>query len=284
MLLFELKRAFHGRLFKISFVLAMILVIGQAFAFRFIDQSNVTEMKEYLLEDGSYLMGVLPSRLFESFIGGESYTFWGEIYFSLLPILAALPFGASFFEDTRKGYAKYIISRKGKKPYLKAKAVAVILTGGLAGALPYVVSFLVTSLLYPAYYPNALVWDHLIGEATIFSNLYFTHPFLYVLIYAGILFMVGGLLSLTAVVFAEFVNNILLVLFIPYILYTLQDAILTKIELSKWSLKVIVDPSRYGGELHYASPWNLVVFLGALYLLLGGFWIWRTRKIDWMTQ
>lgn len=283
-LAFEFKRAFHGRLFKISVLLGAILVIGQLIAYYYLHKFNMEFMENGLLEDGSYALGILPDTLYESFLGGESYTFFPELYFSLLPILAALPFGASFYEDTKRGYSKYIISRTGKSRYLCGKVIVAIVVGGIAGVLPYVVSMLASSAIYPAYYPNALAMHALVQENTIFSGIYYVHPMVYAMVYAVLIFAVSGLLSFFAVISEGAASNIFVVLFIPYIAYTLQDVLFTKLGLTKWSLKAMIYPANNADQMTDISAWNIVAFLGCLYILLGGLFIWRTKWIDSMTQ
>ncbi len=107
---FELKRCMKGRGFKAAFLISLILAAGHftAFCICFLhnEYGGIITDKEAvkLLKAGQSVLGIYPANIFEGFIGGEQYTFWNGVYFYLLPIIAVLPFGTSFFEDEDSGY------------------------------------------------------------------------------------------------------------------------------------------------------------------------------------
>ncbi len=52
------------------------------------------------------------------------------------PAIAAIPFGAAFYNDFKSGYGKFILTRTSRSEYLISKALSCGITGGLAIFLP----------------------------------------------------------------------------------------------------------------------------------------------------
>ena len=70
---------------------------------------------------------------YNSWVGGDDLSLAAALFYALLPVGAALPFGWSYCTEHKSGYLKNIYTRVDKKTYLAGKALAVFLSG--AGAV-----------------------------------------------------------------------------------------------------------------------------------------------------
>lgn len=65
-----------------------------------------------------------------------------------LPILAALPFTASFVDDVKSGYIKAYLPRTSRAGYLTGKCVACAVSGGLVLALGILAAYVISALVF----------------------------------------------------------------------------------------------------------------------------------------
>ena len=105
MIRMEMKRAFHNRNFYIALIIGCGIAIGQYI-------QNVLPMIKYLPMDVE--KGVYPHSVFNKWIGGEYHTLWPMLFYFILPVLAALPHGDSYYQDIQSGYFKNICTRTKK--------------------------------------------------------------------------------------------------------------------------------------------------------------------------
>lgn len=268
----ELRRAFGGREMKISLFLGTLLVIGQVIGFHTMHIWNAEFDQSWKLEDGTYAVGILRDTLYQGFIGGERFTFFNELYFSLLPILAAFPFAGSFFKDYESGYMKNLCCRMDRTKYHLAKYIAVFLSGGVAAGFPYLAGFAVSALIYPADYPNVLAMRDKITELSLFAEYYSTHPLAYVMLYLLVIVVFAGVLATFSLLVSFWAKNILVVWFVPYMVYTAQKLLFDKLDIYQWSLEYIMNSqSRHTPLVDMTVGRVAVAFLILLLITLGGF-------------
>lgn len=219
----------------------------------------------------------------KAFWGGEYYTFCGELFFSILPILAVIPYGLSCFDDRKNGYAKMIITRTGYRKYCVSKLITSFVAGGCAGIFPYILSFLIATQIYPLNYPNVLSWDSFIIERSLLSGYYYIHPFLYCIAFMWILFMVAGILSMLASIASYYLNVRLANLFLPYIVYCLQDVIFERLGIAKWAFKTLTFQAKNCGDLMDISYGQVMIYLLLHVVAIGGLFLWKTQRIETTT-
>ena len=98
----ELKRAFTSRGFFLAVLLGAVLAVSHIFMF-VIPQAS--QLEAYMEADKPMLY---PGWLFSVWLGGNSYSVQSFLLLLLIPFLAVLPFGDSFFTDVTRGFAKNI--------------------------------------------------------------------------------------------------------------------------------------------------------------------------------
>ena len=65
-----------------------------------------------------------------------------------LPILAALPFTASFVDDVKSGFIKSYLHRTSRAGYLTGKCIACAVSGGLVLALGIIAAYIISALVF----------------------------------------------------------------------------------------------------------------------------------------
>lgn len=267
MLTFEYKRCLHSRGLKVSLSLSLLLALGHfcAYCLWFLQgQQGGPLSMEYqeLLSQGNDASSIYPATLYEGFIGGEGYTFFNQLYFYLLPVIATLPFGSSFFTDEQSGYLKYIYTKKTKISYLTSKYIITFLSGGVAVVSAYVLSFALNALYVPAVNPTQLALHTNVVDAMSMSEWYYTKPYLYFGVYGIAIFLCGGFLATLALCVSFFGKNTMFVLSFPLMIYTALDYISMETELPLLSLRSIINPMDGYAKLHVPISHVFLVLLG----------------------
>ena len=126
-----------------------------------------------------------------------------------LPILAALPYTASFIDDVKSGFIKEYLPRTTVPRYIAGKAVGCAVSGGLALALGIFIAYGFAALMFLPMeaYPKA-------GETVpnYFGNLMET---------ALMFFASGAFWSLTGMTFAALTNSKYMAYASPFVLFYL---------------------------------------------------------------
>ena len=203
----ELKRAFQNKYLWFALLIGIAISIWHTV-------ENVLPIMQYLEGD---LKGGLPHSVFNKWMGGENHTLQPVLYYILVPLLATLPFGVSFYQDRKSGYLKNIFTRTDKKQYYIAKYIAVFLSGGVAGLLPLLFNFLSTAMCLPLILPQASAGTFSVFEGGLFADIFYTNPYAFLAIYMVMNFIFFGLLATIALAAGQFMENYFVVLLTPFL-------------------------------------------------------------------
>ncbi len=210
----ELSRAFGGWGFKLAVLLGLGIAVWQ-WAVRILPilmQGNLYEV--YQNPEGDY--GV-PFPLWSTWLEGEAFSLPVTVYRLLLPILAALPFAASYAADARTGYLRQTVLRAGSAKVHASKALAVWLSGGVAAALPMVFSFLIAAACLPFRGPSRL--GAYFGSLQLFGDGYAHTPLLFFGAWTLLIAAFAGGMALFGLLLSLAVQNRFFVLISPFVLY-----------------------------------------------------------------
>ena len=117
-----------------------------------------------------------------------------SLFFLLLPLLAALPYAWSYLEESKTGFIALIITRTTKMRYLLSKYLAVFLSGALTITIPIILNFLICACFVPARIPDVFADIHIgIFDVGLWSEVFYTNPLLYVVLYTLLNFTASGL-------------------------------------------------------------------------------------------
>ncbi|MBE5939997.1 MAG: hypothetical protein E7266_06320 [Lachnospiraceae bacterium] len=243
------------RLFR-SYSFYMAIAIGLLFPISYLIQYIIP----YAVANasGSYIeSGVIPHSVFEYPLGRGS--FHESILANIAPLLVAIPYGYSYYRDKKTGYIKNLFTRSEKKNYLVSKYIVTFFSGGVVLALPWLVSFIGNLMFLP--YIKPIAGSHLfpMGGTVMWSELFYSFPSLYILVFCTRCFIIGGLLACMCLSATYIVNGIFLVELFPFIFVTVFNMLVPVVDTKGGllnSTQNILDIEISGGGMTY-----LAVFL-----------------------
>lgn len=210
MLTSELRRAFSGWGFWAALCLGCSISILHIFQFVIPDYREAMEFPS-----------VFPPTVFSRWLGGWSYPVHPVLFYFMMPIFAALPFGWSLFSDLKNSYCVQKASRKSWASYLGAKFISAFLSGGVAVSIPLIVNFFGTACVLPMIQPDPVgIGTFMIFPYSFASELFFSNAGLYCLMYLGIVFLAAGTIACLALVVGCFMPNGALATLSPFIICT----------------------------------------------------------------
>lgn len=207
----ELERAYRSRGMTVALSIGLILAVVQFFQY-------VYPWRNHILTffDGTYM--TYPLSVFNMWLGADDTHPWLAIYMTIFPILAALPYGASYFDDKKTGYIKNICIHVKKERYLLAKYIAVFLSSGTTVVLPMLFNLMLTASVMPSLIPsmNGLFAP---GSSGMFANIFHCHPYVYIFIYLVMYFIYGGVFASIALAVTEGAEYRFIVLLSPFCIF-----------------------------------------------------------------
>lgn len=140
----EIKRSFKSKGLMISIIAGIICILYKNIDF-------YIKLKDYydIFPKGSIYEGLNKQTFYSQWIVGNFSNASTMYMFYFFGLIVAIPFGASYYLDKKNGYIKNICVRTGKKTYLKAKFVAVFVSGGIAVCIPLLLDFLFSKIWIP---------------------------------------------------------------------------------------------------------------------------------------
>ena len=277
----ELRKAFGNKLFLLT--LAVGIVIASISAYQ--------NIQLYLdaVAHNAYRKEVLPDILFNPMYPAFSpYTYWiggdyqypmTSLFYLLLPLMASLAFGWSFFMEKKSGYIKNVVTRTKKTHYFLAKYIAVFLSGGAVIAIPLVINFLTVACFIPAYQPDIYYSIYYSMGYHFLSELFYSSPLVYVIYVMALDFVFSGLIATASMALTFFVRNRFAVVLLPFLLLLgiqyIQDT-LYKI------FQVIISPIDFL-KAYSSGPvtgWVVFPFMIILFLLTFGITCFKGVKDD----
>lgn len=215
----------------------------------------------------------LPANLYISWIGANAYRMQSYWYFMVLPLLAALPFAWTFYEDMSGGYAASLLLRSSRGQYFKAKGMVLFLSGGISVDVPLALNLFLTATQCPALRPEPYVGT---GPLTycIGSRLYYLHPFCYELLYLALLFAAGGCMALGAAVLAYYFRFKVIGLLLPFLIY-----------YALYCFSMVIDSNLYSPN-YFLNPgmgmedWKSLAMAGAGIAAAVLTYAWKGKKYE----
>lgn len=255
MIRIELKRAFVNRSFFVAFLIGLMICLWHFFeyVFPFVIDSSYLSIEP---ENSFFPLISFNCRLGGSFVPVQSF-----LYFLLLPLIATLPFGNSYVTDKKTGYIKNIYTRTKRKNYIIAKYVSVFLSGAAAVVLPLLINFYLTSLVLPSVVPDSASYSSVVFSYSKWSEIFYTHPFVFELLYLFITFVFSGLIASTALIISFFINNKLIVAFAPMILYVFLSSLADISGFQSVDLMRTINPTQGYGNTVSVVIYALILFL-----------------------
>ena len=210
----ECRKAILNKYFYITFGVALLLAVLSAWYMIEVYISDLIHTELYFT-DANPWTGYFG--LYNAWIGGEWRTLGYTLFFTLLPLMAAFPYGWSQSREKASGYTKNVVIRGGKRDYYLAKYLATFLSGGLVILVPLIVNFTLVACFIPAYKPSLIyVIYYGISAGTLWSKIFYTCPLIFCVLYMLLDFVFAGLFACLSYGFANVVKNSVVVVLIPF--------------------------------------------------------------------
>jgi hypothetical protein len=266
----EIKRAFNTIGMKLALLVGCALSIWHVITVIMpISEGQNYELSADVIDDL-----YVPISLFSTWMGNELFPIQSYIFYLILPLLAVLPFGSSFFEDIKSGYIINVCTRVEKKIYFKAKYLAVFLSGGVTVVAPLLLNLVLSSMFMPAFIPdNGTVGT--ISPTTMAYEVFFTHPLVYVLMFIVIDFIFAGVMATLALSYTYFTEHRFGVMIVPFVFYFFIYSLTNLIDKTDYSLFFMLN----GGANNNYLPVYILYFL-LFFALSYVIFMWKGKKQD----
>lgn len=208
----ELNRAIKSKTMIFVILLGCAITISQIFTYVI----PIAALNESIVVDNYPMMA--PVSVFQGWIGNVNILPQSYMFFLLLPLLASIPFADSFFTDRKDGYIKNVLIRTKKKDYFIAKYIATFISGGLAVTIPLTLNLIFAAMYLPSFVPS-VTQSFGIGPAHLWSKIFFTHPYIYLISFLILIFIFSGLIATIGLAVSFFIEYRFLSLIIPFIIY-----------------------------------------------------------------
>src|SRR5450830_668607 len=259
-----LKEEFRRAFFSWAFVLALVIT-SVCFAIGLKDYGGpVAPLRP---EDRDLFP--FDRNAFDAFIYAAGM---GGFFAIFAPLIAALPFAASFITDRSSGYITFILSRTSFRRYRTSKYVANLLAGGVSTSLPLLVGYGIINIFYRRGFPPVPVpgeaWDNVripwVNANGTFGYLYRTKPDLYIFFLIGLAFLWGAAWATAGLAVSSAVHNKYYALVAPFAFYIIAHFVIGGISaIAGWSPLNNFVPFL----LKTTSPMTAFTELGALFVL-----------------
>lgn len=224
MFLIEIKRAFSRLSFKIAIAIGIIFCI--------------LSLKGMLIYRGDVLNNYInygyARTPFDDFILFKLNPI-SNLIIIIMPIICALNYSDSYIEDVKSGFIKNIYTRQKKHNYLLSKYFANFIISGIAFSAPLLLNYVVLILLYPNVQPDPIFGSATIMDGALFSEFFYGHGNLYIMMWIIIYFLYSGAFASIALCSSKFLKNKFIVLFIPFILYLVVEIFAESVDKMQYS-------------------------------------------------
>lgn len=157
----------------------------------------------------------------------SSYKYWivndfiqptTDLFFVLLPLLAVLPYSWSYASEAKSGYFQHVLTRTSRYKYFSSKGIAAFLSGALVVSIPIILNFVLCAYMVPSYLPDVseIIYFGVFTES-LWSDIFYNQPFMYVLLYTGLIFLFSGLWATATSFLALFFKNRIGLMVVPYL-------------------------------------------------------------------
>jgi len=207
----ELIRAFRSKLMLFS------LIVGNGIVIMYYIFSVTKYIKSFysILNNGT-TRELLSANLCWIGTAFDNYT---VLYFFIIPILAAIPYGASLYMDKKDGYINNLLIKTDRKNYFFAKLITYFISGGIIATTPLILSYILAIVSLPSIRPYAESGVYNIFSFNIFSGIYFSnYTFIYIIIFIAFDFILFGLINCLCMIFTYWEENRFAIVLTPFII------------------------------------------------------------------
>ena len=220
--LIELKKAITNKMAIVTFVIAVILSLYHAFT---VIVNYNAFYKVYMLKSQTENLMITSESIFNHWLALDVSSFSTSVFYFLLPIIVAMPYGWSLVSEIKSGYVKNIMVRTTRKKYIISKYIANFVSASLVIIIPLLLNFIILAMFIPALKMESIYPYGTIGQGCMWAELYYENPLIYCLLYLLLDGVFAGLIASICTALAFIVKNKVIVIIIPFILMMVWDYI-----------------------------------------------------------
>lgn len=224
-IIFELKRAIHEKNFKISMLIGGFVVLMDLYTF----------YMQYKGSEGTILI--------QAWIGTDFQFAYNSLFYVLLPVIACMSYGGSYYHDMTSGYDKNLLIRSTRKNYILSKGIAVYVSAFLSVVLPLLINLFIAAGLYKNALPERLSFSAAgIIDCNRFPVLFSEKPVLYCLVFILIDGLFAGSLGLFSVAVSRWCRSGFAAIMLPFVIYIITGAIFVNPDGKSMAMMAMLNP------------------------------------------
>lgn len=201
----EMKKMLRSRNARIIFLTGILLAVCQTVYYRFWYYPGIMVNFEAAMREGKGY--TQPAVLLQGWLGTDFTSLWEHFFYLTIPLLAAVPWSASYHAEKRDGYLKLVYTKTSRSRYLLSKYTVTFLSGAAAVALPLLLSLYLSALYLPVGAVDAVMFQSAITNRSLWGSDFFSNPLLYALKYITLDAVYGGLFAVSSLFLSFFMKN-----------------------------------------------------------------------------
>lgn len=213
----ELERAFKNKLFYGTILLEVALIAAHVCTSVLPEAQNGIPFLLEQLKTAPEKVEMIPNVL--SLWVTIDNNIFRTLFFSIMPILSAIPYGAVLYLDMKNHYINQLAVRGNKNHIYGAKMLTLFLSGGVIAVFPHLLSLLANALFVPYLKPYSSTFGFSVTLTKVFGDLFYTHTWVYILLTLLWIFIGYGLLNCLCFAAAFAFENRFIVMLMPFTLY-----------------------------------------------------------------
>lgn len=256
----EIKRAICSKGMLLSMLIGNALWIAYGITMRIYSYNADKSYEELKAKGIDVYITMSQNSPFDIWMFGHMNKYF-LVFMYMFPILAALPFAASYCSEKKSGYEKNVVTRTSRKNYFRSKYWATFISGGISVAIPFLFSFMWIFTMMKYREPISASQAPMVSGTSFMCVLYFTHPFIYCLIFLVAIFVFGGFFATTSLSISQLTGNIFTILLVPFMVIMFLASILTGNKLMKYLPANFLAPMNGGEKLYMVFVGGLIMWI-----------------------
>lgn len=236
--------------------------------------------QELLQQYGTVKEGLYyPESTFNHFIGLDYVHGECQTLYTILPILASLPFAGTLVSDKKSGYIQNIIIKTSRISFYVSKIITVFLSGFIVTLTILSFDLILTMCAFPILPPEAITANFPSAyENSMFLELFVNHPIVYTALYILIDSTFMGIIAVVSLTIGSFIPNTYIAAVSGTIFYYFLSYLFSVFQLNTQNPYVYLIPYQPFQGIKFAVIIAEMAILSSLCLII--FWMKEGRKKD----
>ncbi|MBO2943741.1 ABC transporter permease [Paenibacillus sp. F411] len=236
----------------------------------------------------SLAVALLSGTIYKSYALEHDLEAWEvgiSIIVFLFPLIAVLPVGWLMYLERRDGFLMYTLPRVSKRRYLSAKWLVVAGSSFSIMFIAMMIGVIFALYIKPEITPFYSLVDKSTGEpgprlekTHFLGSLFVNHPLSYGLLISFWQGVLSAMMATLAFVLSLFVSNVFIILTGPFLYVTLENFILSLLQLEIYRIYTAFNPESFDVNQHGYGPLLVGPALALLFTAGIAFYFSRIQK------